>query len=336
MANRPVFVCTDKFPWFKKVDITFTWNSGFSLAQKQKNINAIHEGYVTRFPDSPILEVSDKCELELGKQLSMNSLTMKSPDEQLFVVENLFYSAQVFEHGGPYLEFMTDSPQDWKTERRLRLSGPMIGYSLFDIDYPKHPQDIFFDYVYIRALMDNPDLADAIMDYEAFSDIEFNPERSLTCQARAAAMYVSLRKEDQLDQCVDFESFYVLLTNDESYPGPGFKHPESSWLDITPEEEEAMKAQEKEAKKKKEKEEIPEEEKKKEYVLPPRPQVAELPVGTRVFHRRYGNGIVVDAIPVRDDVRLTIEFENEAVGSKKFSWPDILIKGFVTLLDEDE
>ena len=330
MANRPVFVWTDKFPWYKKVDVSFTWNSGFSLAQKQKNILAIHENFTSRFPDTPILEVSDKNELELGQRLSMNRLTMKAPDQQSYVIENLFYSSQVFEHGGPYLEYLTDTPEDWKAERKLHMSGPLVGYCLFEEDYPLKPQNVFFDYLYFKGLLDNPELAEELCSYDAFSDIEFNPEKSLTCQAKAAALFVSISRAEKLDECRDFESFYSLMTG-SAYPGPNFVHPASSWVEITPEEEEALKAQEK-ANKSKKKDEGQEEEKKREYTLPPRPEFPELPIGTRIHHDKFGDGEVIDSIDVKMDKRLTILFEEQ--GEKKFSWPAILIGGYVSILDD--
>ena len=49
------------------------------------------------------------------------------------------------------------------------------------------------------------------MAYDAFTDIEFNPDKSLNCQARAAAMFVALNREGLIGQCKDFEEFQELL-----------------------------------------------------------------------------------------------------------------------------
>ena len=49
-------------------------------------------------------------------------------------------------------------------------------------------------------------------EYDAFMDIEFNPAKSLNCQARAAAMYVSLKKVGLLG-CVDsIETFCAVVS----------------------------------------------------------------------------------------------------------------------------
>ena len=47
---------------------------------------------------------------------------------------------------------------------------------------------------HINALLENEKLAAAVLEYDAFTDIEFNPDRSLNCQAKAAACFVGLRR----------------------------------------------------------------------------------------------------------------------------------------------
>lgn len=50
------------------------------------------------------------------------------------------------------------------------------------------------------------------MDYEAFTDIAFNPQRSINCQAEVAAIYVSLQKQKLLDAALKSkEAFYKKL-----------------------------------------------------------------------------------------------------------------------------
>lgn len=58
------------------------------------------------------------------------------------------------------------------------------------------PQTAFYDWLYLNALAVNPALAEPLLDYEAFTDIEFNPEKSLNCQARSAALYICLHREN--------------------------------------------------------------------------------------------------------------------------------------------
>ena len=40
------------------------------------------------------------------------------------------------------------------------------------------------------------------MDYQAFTDIEFNPKKSINCQAYSVALYVSLRQRGLLEETI--------------------------------------------------------------------------------------------------------------------------------------
>ncbi|BDO04504.1 hypothetical protein KAM622c_40910 [Klebsiella quasipneumoniae subsp. quasipneumoniae] len=90
----------------------------------------------------------------------------------------------------------------------------------------------FYDWLYISALRKQQELAEQIVEYDAFTDIEFNPERSINCQAYSAALYVSLFKQSLLDQAISSkESFLDTIKNmsisnarqnETNQPGFGF------------------------------------------------------------------------------------------------------------------
>ena len=46
----------------------------------------------------------------------------------------------------------------------------------------------FYSWIYLNALMQNKSLMEKILTYDAFTDIEFNPKKSINCQAYSAAM----------------------------------------------------------------------------------------------------------------------------------------------------
>jgi hypothetical protein len=49
------------------------------------------------------------------------------------------------------------------------------------------------------------------MKYDSFTDIEFNPNKSINCQARAASMFVGISKAGLMDQTRDFYDFCKLI-----------------------------------------------------------------------------------------------------------------------------
>ena len=70
------------------------------------------------------------------------------------------------------------------------------------------PTTFFYNWLYVNALSLHPELSSEMIKYDAFTDIEFNPERSINCQARSAALFVSLYRNGLLDIALrDKESF---------------------------------------------------------------------------------------------------------------------------------
>lgn len=212
MATRPVFA-----PGKRKNEVDvfmteFVWNSGLSVSQKRKNIMALHEAYVRRFPERKVLEISSKSENPLGVALSAFHLKKYVPSlGKSIPVECVFQGGKVFAAGGPYSDLYEVSPRDAKRDPRLRESGTLRSYCFEGDTFPIVPKTAFYDWIYVTALMENPNLAAELVQYDSFTDIEFNPDKSVNCQAGAAAMYVALFRKDVLEQCGRFDAFMKLI-----------------------------------------------------------------------------------------------------------------------------
>ncbi len=205
MANRPVFVMCSKPPYYKTINIEFKWSGGFAKSQSQKNIKAIHSGFSAMYPKHKILEISSKSLQELGTKLSAFSLTKYIPELGMEIpVECIYQSSKVFSNGGPYPDLIFKSPKDAKTDIRLKNSGELIGFKFNGIEYPLTENFTFYDYIYISALIENPDLSRELLQYSAFTDIIFTPSKSLNCQAKSAAIFKSLYENRELDYTKDF------------------------------------------------------------------------------------------------------------------------------------
>jgi hypothetical protein len=202
MAKRPIFTPDfSGFPYVKAVDIEFRWYPGFAKSQLQKSIASLHKAAEGE-GIAPILEISGKSTSTLGVSLSAFNLPLKTTNGQTLSVECAYQGSKVFENGGPYQDLYSVSSRTAKTDERLRNSGELIAFDFFGEDFPIEPQTAFYDWLYLTALWQkNPNLAkDELEPFEGFSDIVFNPQRSLNCQARTAALFVSLSKEELLDE----------------------------------------------------------------------------------------------------------------------------------------
>lgn len=211
MARRPVFVPRTAGPGFVEERIfEFQWHAGFSLAQKQRSIHSLHESAADAGVD-PVLEISSKSPLVLGTELSAFNLVLGCPDGRKMPVENAFQGSKVFEGGGPFTDLFTMHPRDAKRDPRLKGSGRLKAFDLCGARFPLEPKTVFYDWLYLNALADHP-RHEEVLGFRGFSDIEFNPERSINCQARSAAMFVGLWSQGLLGKCLaNVESYLDLV-----------------------------------------------------------------------------------------------------------------------------
>lgn len=202
MAIRPVFTMTTQPPFFERKDIEFNYCSGFSLSQKQKSIANLHEAFRNKFPEYNILEVSSKSNTPIGKSLSAFNLKMVLKNGDRVSIESAFQSSKVFENGKQYVDLLFKKPFEAKKDERLRTSGNVEGFIFQDESFPTEPKTLFYNWLYINALIQNPRLGEELTEYSAFTDIEFNPKKSINCQAISTAIYVSLVKCNKLNDSI--------------------------------------------------------------------------------------------------------------------------------------
>ncbi len=205
MAKRMYFkVSQAEDVVFEEGTCDFEYNKGFSITQKQKNITALHNAILIKEPNSSILEISTKSNVDLGVNLSAFNLRLYNEYLKRTVsLENIFQSSKVFEGGGPYTDLLVVSPREAKQDMRLKNSGKLIGFYYSNTLWDTTPKTLFYDWLYINALHQNKELSQEVMSYNIFTDIEFNHNKSINCQARSAAIYVSLRKKGIIQQVLD-------------------------------------------------------------------------------------------------------------------------------------
>jgi hypothetical protein len=198
MARRPVFAPVLTGPAFvREVELEFDWFPGFAVSQAQKSIASLHAAART-VGLSPVLEISSKSADPLGVRLSAFHLSVEVGGRSL-TVETAFQGSKVFERGGPYHDLYAGTSREAKKDDRLRTSGRLTGFDLLGETWPTEPTTAFYDWLYLSALHQQPEMGAAVRAFAAFSDIAFNPEKSINCQARSAALYVALHRRGRID-----------------------------------------------------------------------------------------------------------------------------------------
>ena len=201
MAKRPIFIPVfDKDYLYKEIDIDFKWYAGFAVSQKQKSIQSLHEKAIEQ-GYNPILEISTKSEVKLGQRLSAFNLQIDTKDYGKISIESAFQGSKVFEEGIQYTDIYQKESIKAKKDERLKNSGNVIGFNFFGEEWSIEPKSAFYDWLYLKALYPHQDfLKQNLSNYKAFSDIEFNPKKSFSCQARTCAILVSLLELNLLDE----------------------------------------------------------------------------------------------------------------------------------------
>ncbi len=194
MATRTVYI-----PNLNKVgvtceDIEFKWHAGFAPSQKQKSIVSLHKE-ANKKGIAPILEISSKSLDEEGIKASAFNLFLYPEDnEKRLCVESAFQGSKVFRRAGPFPDIYKMPAREAKKTIRERAenAGELTGFKLYDEEFSREPKTFFYDWIYITALSADEWLADKVAEYEGFTDIEFNPQKSINCQAYSQKLLMCL------------------------------------------------------------------------------------------------------------------------------------------------
>lgn len=220
MAKRPIFIpYTEGLRLVKEEIVEFKWHAGFAAVQKQKSLTSLHEEAAKLgFPH--LLEVSSKSTEKLGIRLSAFNFKTKLESGIETTIECAFQGSKVFEDGGPFTDLYTKSSLEAKRDDRLKNHGDITAFQLEQISFPNEPKTAFYDWLYIRAMMPHQKFLMQLNDYSGFTDIEFNPGKSINCQARSCAIFVSLMRKGLLDEAISSPSRFIQIVSPDSFAQP--------------------------------------------------------------------------------------------------------------------
>ncbi|TPG13682.1 DarT1-associated NADAR antitoxin family protein [Sphingomonas oligophenolica] len=211
MAERPVFVPNlSGKSLVLEMPIAFKWHPGMAASQKRKNVEALHEAAHSRGL-TYLLEVSSKSDREIGRRLSAFHQKVRLKDGLLVPLECAFQGSKVFEDGGPYNDLYYIDPRDAKRDNRLKESGNLTRFDFEGEIFPLCPKSVFYDWLYVNAILPERAWLQRLFKVDGFTDIEFNPEKSINCQARSCAFFVALERRGKLDEAISgFDKFAEL------------------------------------------------------------------------------------------------------------------------------
>jgi hypothetical protein len=221
MANRPIYIPSDENNnLVVTMNLEFDWSPGFAISQKQKSIRSLHKAAEHKNLRN-VLEISSKSENPLGVKLSAFNLVIITASGVETRVENAFQAGKVFQQGGPYQDLLTTSAREAKRDPRLTSSGGLVKFQMGEDEWPLQPITAFYDWLYLTALKQSVNLAEQLLQFDGFSDIEFNPARSLNCQAASAALFVALVRRGELESVTATkDAFLERMVSSVAIPRP--------------------------------------------------------------------------------------------------------------------
>lgn len=146
------------------------------------------------------LEVSSKSIELMGQALSAFNLKVLHPSAGKISLESAFQGSKVFERSGHISHAYNMDPRDAKTiAREANSNDSLKGFQWVDRFWPLEPKSWFYDWLYISAvLQSHPEAPNLLRTYDAFTDIEFNPQKSFNCQARSCAIISATADDSEL------------------------------------------------------------------------------------------------------------------------------------------
>lgn len=197
MAKKMIFISTSDSSYSEKL-IEYVFVPGFAPSQRQKNVVNLEESIKKTFPNSNVLEVSTKSNNPLGVSLSAFNLKLDG-----FSLESVFQSSKCFVDGSHYEFLMSEKPSFAKKYIKENSRGGLKKFSYKGEDYPLNPPSFFYDYIYAKALYQNKELSNQLVNYDVFTDIEFNHDKSINCQARSCAIYAYLLRNNLVEKAIE-------------------------------------------------------------------------------------------------------------------------------------
>lgn len=209
MAQRIVFLPSGdgSNSLFTEKLIQFEWVPGMAISQAKKSVRNLHQAAEEQLGISRILEISTRSEIELG--LTLSAFNLRVPyGTDIFSIESIYQSSKVFQFGGPFNDLAFESSLKAKQDTRLKNSGQLVGFNYEGQVWPISKSPNFYDYLYIKGLIFNG-LQDSIAQFEGFTDIAFSQTtlnfqkgKSYNCQARSAAIFLTLARTNSIEKIV--------------------------------------------------------------------------------------------------------------------------------------
>lgn len=225
MAKRFVYVPLPRAPYVKAVEVTFRWEPGMAMSQRQKSSANFHEVLRKINPNARVLECSRAGLVELG--VSLSAFNLPYFEGEGMTVENVYQGSKVFKPKSTGEEiwlnnlYRVDSMQAKSEPLLTDKNYKLVEFRLLDEQniFEPNPRYAFYNYIYIKSLMAfvTREMVEELAGYQAFTDtmLKWHDGKVTSCQAHATAQFVGMLKCGVLEEYMSDKEKFLSLFREE-------------------------------------------------------------------------------------------------------------------------
>lgn len=209
MVIRSVYSTRKDAPYYYEHCIEVSGNKKEDSTETR--VGQLHAAFKHLVEDKKVMEFSSKSDNKSVKKLLPGKL-VKLVDGQKVTVNNIFKTAErVTADGSSAGGIAVNVVNKTVVEEGSRKAPKAIGYKYDGHIFSSRPRQMFYNYLYINALLEHPDMMAELAEYDAFSDSLVASNSGNPVPAQAVAIYVSLARLGLLEKARDPEEFEKLF-----------------------------------------------------------------------------------------------------------------------------
>lgn len=175
------------------------------------NAELLHAAFQHLVHDKKVIEFSSKSDHKSVKKLLPGKLT-KVVDGKKMTINKIFKTAErVSSDDSSANNIIVNVVNKTVVEVAARKEPKTIGYKYDGHIFSSRPRQMFYNYLYINALLEHQDRMAYLAEYDAFSDVQVASSSGNPVPAQAVAIYVSLARLGLLEKVRDPEEFEALF-----------------------------------------------------------------------------------------------------------------------------
>ncbi len=211
MRHQVYRVCEGDGLYLNEVNVQCVNRVTEKRQHKQIVSEEVHRRYKDEFSEDLILEISGGSRMRLGNALQGSRLNLTLSSKRTACVNAILLGSQRFSRGGPYVDLYEKSFYDASLDLRLKTMSRLLDYRFGRTVWPVESGRYFYEWLFLKAIHENKELASQLIQYRAFSNVTMNTRFFPFNEARSAALYVLLHHRNLLKKALSSQNSFTII-----------------------------------------------------------------------------------------------------------------------------